>query len=219
MCKTVVVVGVGGVLGGGVAVKLGQLGFDVVPVSAKAILNMSFNSLTSFAGDLVSGISVMSSAQSSVGLVLAHRCRSSDPCESISAELAITRGLTWALADLVPNLRVVVLGSVTGTFLCPSLPESYHYAKDMQKSIARQSLRLSNVQMNVVALSWFEKYAKEKQCPEYSNELARVSEKIGSSNLPSISDIGDFVGALLRARHVPRGQVINFDGGYSTLQE
>ena len=218
MCKSVIVVGAGGVLGRGVAIKLGRLGFDVVPVSAKAILNMDSSSLTSFVGDLVSRIGVTSGAQSAIGLVLAQRCRSSDPFESIGAELSITRGLTWALADLVPALRVVVLGSVTGTLLCPSLPEAYHYAKDIQKSIARQSLRLSNVQMNVVALNWFEKYAKEKQSLEYSNELARVGAKISPCNLPSISHIGEFVGALLSAQLGPRGEVINFDGGYSTLQ-
>ena len=219
MVDKIVVIGAGGVVGGGIASCLRQMGRNVVTVSARRVTSLGGSSIDGVVSSIAGESMSPEISNFSLGLVLAHRYRGDDPFQAMRIEFLVTRDLTWALSRVVSNLRVVVVGSVTGALVCEDLPEAYHYSKDIQKSITRQSCRLRNVQMNVLELSCFEKHPQDIQTPEYMAAMSSIRRQIGYSNLPSIADISNFIDQLMSASKNPRGQVISFDGGYSLLQK
>lgn len=217
MIDTVIVVGAGGVLGGGISRCLRNFGRNVISVSARQIVERRL-SIDRTTQDLVSEAFTTPRSDRRLGVVLAHRYRGRDPAEALSIEIAVTRDFIWALASNVNLLRAVVIGSSTESFACDHLTEAYHYGKDIQRSITRQSCRLSNVQMNLLALSWFEKYEPSHQSDEYSAVISGIKQRIGDLNFPKIYDISDFINQMMRSSLTPRGQIITYDGGLSILQ-
>jgi hypothetical protein len=216
--SAILVVGSSGLLGRGIASQLEGFGRKVVKVSARHILGLSDASLALYLGGIVPTTQPDHRLRPPLGLVIAHRYRGDDTIQALSVEMSITHRLAWILSGMVTHLRVFVMGSVTGALLDLKSPLAYHYAKDLQKSIARQSCRLQNVEMNVIELSWFEKYDPTVQTKEYSSEVSKIKESIGAHNFPGIPEIADFIDNLMRSAMLPRGQIITFDGGYSLKQ-
>lgn len=154
-----------------------------------------------------------------VGVILAHRYRGDDNREALYSELCITRDFTWTMSKICKSVRVVVLGSITGRFVDGELSEAYHYSKDLQKSIARQSVRVKNLSMNVIELGWFEKYTRSKATGEYQDIMSRLRAEYGESVVPTVDSITDLCTLLLEMSHPPRGETIVYDGGLSLFQE
>lgn len=216
--NTTLVVGSSGILGSGISLHLESLGRKVVKVSARHVLSLCDSSLVQYLGGILPNAGSGHQLQPPLAIIMAHRYRGDDPLQALNAELSITQRLPWTLSRMVSHLRVFVIGSVTGELLDLKSPLAYHYAKDLQKSIVRQSCRLPNVEMNIIELSWFEKYEPTVQTKEYSLAVSTIKESLGSSNFPGIQEIADFIDNLMRASLLPRGQKICFDGGYSLIQ-
>jgi transcriptional regulator of met regulon len=76
-----------------------------------------------------------------VALIFAHRIRDNNIVNAINSEILITRNITKIFSETCLETRVVVLGSVTGRLIDKKTLESYHYTKDIQKIIVRQSIK------------------------------------------------------------------------------
>lgn len=161
----------------------------------------------------------VSTEGTNVGLILAHRYRGDNIERALSDEICITRNFVWELSEICKSLRVVVLGSITGSRVDTKMPESYHYSKDLQKSIVRQSIRISNLHMNLLELNWFEKHPDSKATHEYREKMTRIKQQLGGDSIPTIESITDFSCALIEMERPPRGQSILFDGGLSLYQK
>ena len=154
-------------------------------------------------------------SEANIGLILAHRYRGNDIRSALDNERCISRDFVWGLTKLVTSLRVVVIGSIAGRRIDRKQSEAYHYSKDLQKSIVRQSVRIDKLHMNLLELNWFEKYPKSQAFDEYKQTLDRVKRHLGGDNLPNVDSITDFACSLIEMAHPPRGQEILYDGGFS----
>ena len=157
--------------------------------------------------------------EAKVDVILAHRYRVEKVQIALENELRITRDFIWALLMLCKPLRVVVLGSITGRHVDQKTPEAYHYAKELQKSIVRQSVRIRNLNMNLLELHWFEKFVEELATDEYRKTIANVKKIIRDDNLPSVDSITEVSCALIELQHPPREETIIYDSGFSLFQE
>jgi hypothetical protein len=153
----------------------------------------------------------------SAWLILAHRSRTEDIVEALGDELRMTRDLVYAFSDMFAEVRVVVIGSITGGRVDRNSSEAYHYAKDLQKSIVRRSVLRTNVFMNLLELSWFVKYP-DSSSQEYTSKIADVRRMSPTRKIVRTNDIADFCVQLLTAQRPPRGQIITLDDGYSLVQ-
>ena len=218
MLDQYIVIGANGIVGRQVMIRLLELGKPTFQLSALTLLDLSEHELNEVIDNLVNDLIIVCPGIQRLGLILAHRIRETDIVTALQHELRITRDLVWKLAGRFSHLRVVVLGSITGTRVDIASPEAYHYTKDIQKSCVRQSIRLSNVNMNLLELSRFEKHSPEMATDEYAEKMTYLRELIGSNNVLRVVDIADFACQLLDASHPPRGQVITYDGVYCLLQ-
>jgi hypothetical protein len=213
-----IVIGSRGIVGSQITKRLRSLNKHVVTIAASEIVQRkkidSLECFRSLAND-----SSITLAEKEIGLILAHRYREDNIQTVLLNELSITRDFVWGLANLCASLRVVVLGSITGRLIDRKLPEAYHYSKELQKSIVRQSIRIGNLQMNLLELYWFEKYTEEKATPEYKKTMSELRKQLGGDNLPSVESITDFSCALIEMHRPPRGQTIVYDGGLSGYQK
>jgi aspartate-semialdehyde dehydrogenase len=219
MIDIFIVVGAGGTVGEQIAAYLKETGEPVVRVSARKLIQQISLNLDRSIDKLLDEAKSENVKTNSLGLIFVHRSREQDPLATLSTELSLTRDFVWALSKRVEKLNVIILGSVTGAFLDAGSSEAYHYAKDLQKSIVRQSCRLKNVAMNILELSWFEKYEKSQQTALYKKNIDKLKRILGKNNLPSVADIANFSKNLIKCRLPPRGQIITYDGGYSLLQK
>jgi hypothetical protein len=213
-----IVIGSRGIVGSQITKRLRSLNKHVVTIATSEILQRkkieSLECIRSLANN-----SAISLAEKQVGLILAHRYRKDNIQAALLSELTITRDFVWGLANLCASLRVVVLGSITGRLIDRKLPEAYHYSKELQKSIVRQSILIGNLHMNLLELYWFEKYTEEKATPEYKEIMSVIRQQLGGDNLPSVESITDFSCALIEMHRPPRGQTIVYDGGLSGYQK
>lgn len=217
MVSTYIVVGSRGIVGNQIVKRLRDIGKLVFIKKTSEIL------LSTEADLMASMLSSMAEysinpLESSIGLILAHRYRGNDIRCALDNERCITRDFTWELAKQCASLRVVVLGSITGSRVDRKLPEAYHYSKDLQKSIVRQSIRINNLHMNLLELNWFEKYPEAQASDEYTQIMVNLKQQLGRDNLPTVNSITDFACALIGLSPPPRGQSIVYDGGHSLFQ-
>jgi len=214
MASTYIVVGSRGIVGNQVVKRLREIGKLVLIKRTSEILESTKADLM---GSIVSSMEEYSvnPLESSIGLIMAHRYRGDDIGCALDNERCITRDFTWGLANLCASLRVVVLGSIAGGRIERKLPEAYHYSKDLQKSIVRQSVRINNLHMNLLELYWFEKYPEAQASDEYTQIMISLKQQVGRDNLPNINSITDFACALNEMSPPPRGQSIVYDGGLS----
>ena len=218
MVEFYIVVGSRGTVGKQVVNRLYSMGKAVMITLTSEILESSMDEVINGIKDKAEKMSINISI-SKVGVILAHRYRDEVNSVAVFNELSITRDFIWALSEACSSLRVVVLGSITGTFVDNKLPEAYHYAKDLQKSIIRQSIRVADLHMNLLALSWFKKYPLKNRTPEYQRTLGRLEEELGGDNLPSVESITDFCCTIIEMVYPLRGQSIVYDGGISLFQK
>jgi len=197
--------------------RLKTLGKHVITTSATEILGCDNITSSEDVLRLVCDSSI-SLAEAQVGLILSHRYREENIQAALGNELRITRDFVWSLSKLCASLRVVVLGSIAGRLVDRKMPESYHYSKDLQKSIVRQSVRIGSLYMNLIELNWFEKYTGHNATDEYSQIMLDLKQKLGGDNLPTVDSITDFACALIEMQRPPRGETIVYDGGLSLFQ-
>jgi hypothetical protein len=217
MVDAYVLIGGNGILGKQVAKELLSRNRICISLSARDLIRDFENGSISPTKALLERIRLIDSIRC-LGLIFAHRYRGDNCLESLRIELSLTRNLVWELSSELEQLRVVVLGSVTGSRLDVGSSEAYHYAKDLQKSICLQSIRLSNVSMNLIELSWFEKYPRCEQTASYAKKMEDLKNIIGSRNLPTTSDISDYLISVMECHLSPRGQILSYDGGYNHIQ-
>ena len=216
MSKVYIVVGSKGALGCQIFNRLKALNKFVFPVFALDILKCKPEHIIMDIDKFLT-IHSICLAKANIGVILAHRCENIDI--SLLSEIRITRDFVWSLAQNCCKLRVVVLGSVTGRLVDRKMSEAYHYSKDLQKSIVRQSIRILNLDMILVELYWFVKYQGIKATYEYQNRINRVGSLVGENNFPTVESIVDLCCSLIEMTIAPRGHLIPFDGGLSLLQE
>jgi hypothetical protein len=219
MVEVYVVVGATGTLGRNVAATLSEDGKAVVKISATYLTSLGSSDFSIAIDALVKDISAAKQDAKRIGLVLAHRYRGEDVITALRNELIISHDLVWNLSKQVKELSVVVLGSVTGEMVDQKSPEAYHFSKDLQKSIVRQSVLLKNVAMNLIELAWFEKYSPKYASPDYKIQMQTLHTLLGEGNLPTLTDITDFLRQLMDCKLPTRGQTIKYDGGYGIYQK
>lgn len=154
-----------------------------------------------------------------IKLLLAHRPRTASVSEALAAELRMTRDLVWGLSEIYPEVRVIVLGSITGQRVDPGSAEAYHYCKDLQKSIVRQSVTVPNVFMNLIELSWFNKYPPSIANNLYSERVESVRSVMPTRHVVTVTEITEIAVRILGALRPPRGQIVAYDDGYSLIQQ
>jgi len=213
-----IIVGSGGKLGSQISNALKKFDVPIVKISGAYLASLNDQEFSEAVAGLVNEIGFSRPNVKQVGLVLAHRYRGLDILTALRVELCITRNLVWRLSEHVKRLNVVVVGSITGRYIDRSSPEAYHFAKEMQRLIVRQSIMLPNVAMNAIELSWFEKYSTLQSTPEYRSQMGELRGLLGQNNLPSPADIAEFIRQLLDCALPPRGQSIVYDGGYDLFQ-
>ena len=213
-----IVIGSRGNVGSQIMQRLRRLNKCVITQLTSEILEFSNEELVERVASSFSENSIKL-REAKVGVILAHRYRGDNVQIALENELRITRDFIWALSMLCESLRVVVLVSITGRHVDQKMPEAYHYAKDLQKSIVRQSVRIKNLHMNLLELNWFEKFVEELATDEYRKTISNVKKRIGGDNLPSVDSITEFACALIELQHPPRGATIIYDGGFSLFQE
>jgi len=212
-----IVVGGSGIVGSQVVRRLNDLGKSVVTFPTREILLGETSQLRESMLGLIAGKSTDQST-THIGLILAHRFRGENIQSVLMNELRVSRDFVWQLSELCASLRVIVFGSITGSLVDNKSTEAYHYSKDLQKSIVRQSIRLSNLHMNLLELNWFKKYPQARASTEYLQLIDRLRRIMGENNLPTVNSITDFSSALIETTNPPRGQTIVYDGGFSLFQ-
>ena len=212
-----IIVGSRGIVGQQIVQRLMLLKKSVIVVTVQMILDSDSSTIIEKISKLFVQHSI-NPRNANVGLILAHRYRGDDNKTGLFNELCITRDFVWNLATLCSSLRVVVLGSITGQLVDIKSPEAYHYTKDLQKSIVRQSVRISNLYMNLLELSWFEKFSNKVASDDYRQIMASLKGQLGGDNLPYVNSITDFSCSLIEMPLPPRGQSIVYDGGISLFQ-
>ena len=213
-----IVIGSRGNVGSQIVQRLRKLNKCVITQLTSEILQFSNEELVERVTSFFSENSIQL-RKTNVGVILAHRYRGDNVQIALENELRITRDFIWALSMLCESLRVVVLGSIAGRHVDQKMPEAYHYAKDLQKSIVRQSVRIRNLHMNLLELNWFEKFVEELATDEYRKTIAIIKKRLGGDNLPSVDSITEFSCALIELQHPPRGETIIYDGGFSLFQK
>ena len=133
MINVYVVVGATGTLGSYVAESLCEDGKTVIKVSASFLTSLNSGEFSVAINELVKKISDVQSIHQSIGIILAHRYRGDDILTALKNEVIITHDLVWYLSKQISELRVVVLGSITGGLVDHKSAEAYHFSKDLQK--------------------------------------------------------------------------------------
>jgi hypothetical protein len=213
-----ILVGSRGIVGSQILQRLRSRGEYVITCNAGDLLECDIETLEMKLRTMFS-VNSVDTSRVRVGVILAHRYRGDNNREALNSEMCITRDFTWTMSRICKSVRVVVLGSITGRFVDVKLPEAYHYSKDLQKSIARQSVRVKNLSMNVIELGWFVKYSRSKATGEYRDIMSRLQAEYGESVVPTVDSITDLCTLLLEMSHPPRGETIVYDGGLSLYQE
>jgi|LauGreDrversion4_2_1035121.scaffolds.fasta_scaffold38066_4 hypothetical protein len=218
MVDRIFITGAQGQLGRQLVSSLTSAQVSIIPIKSAVVLSVETNTrLKAFLNEqFVSKISINSS-RPSVALILAHRSRADDSLVMLRDELRMTRDLVYAFAELCREVRVVVLGSVTGRQVDQASSEAYHYAKDLQKSIVRRSILLPNLFMNLVELSWFVKHTTAADA-EYVCALDQARGNSPTGEVVEPRHIADLCLRLLLVERSPRGQVFALDDGYSLMQ-
>ena len=210
-------IGSNGVIGRQIAEYLNKKGVISVNLSAKQITSLKQENLKDFVDSKLTA-NLEDYKEEDFSLILTHRFREGTMKDIVINELLITRELPWMLSTKCSSLKVIVIGSVTGRQVSLNQPEHYHYAKDLQKSIVRQSIRKENISMNLIELSSLNKYKDEDGSKEYKENLKKQGELIGQKNLVCVQDIANYAYTLITMKNPPRGQILTYDGGYSLHQ-
>jgi hypothetical protein len=212
--------GASGRLGSQIADCLRDRDIRVVPIISADILSVrSGNLVGDWLRDQFHSQLSNKELRGVVSLILAHRPREGQIHKAIADELRMTRDLVWGFSEVCTEVRVIVMGSVTGRFVDFRSLESYHYCKDLQKSTVRLSVSLPNVFMNLIELSWFRKHPQCSSDPSYVAVLDEARGVVPTKHVVTVSEIVDLACALLDTARPPRGQVITFDEGYSLIQQ
>ncbi|MEI6030911.1 MAG: hypothetical protein WCJ92_07290 [Alphaproteobacteria bacterium] len=218
MVDVILVLGATGIVGRQLHDQLLKNSKPIIAVSAAELARLDSCDFDSRVSDIISEINTIAANPAKIGIVLAHRIRNLDSKNAVVCELKISKDFIWKLSGKFKFINVVVLGSVAGKLVDMKTPDAYHLSKDVQKTCARLSLKLTNVAMNVLELGWFEKYPEDCWSAEYRKNMLSIKQHIGPYGLPSLVDLAKFVLLLLDLDIPPRGQTITYDGGYSLLQ-
>jgi len=213
-----IVVGASGIIGRQISARLNELKKDVVKISGRRFADLEEKRLSYAVKEILEELQARSMSLSRVGIIFAHRQRGGGVIDILRNEHRLCGQLIALIVEKVQRLDAIILGSITGSRFDSRSSEAYHYAKDFQKTCVRQSIRFPNLNMNLLELSWFEKYPPEMADSDYQSRMQEVVELLGANNVPNVTDITDFALQILEAKLPPRGQVISYDGGYSTLQ-
>lgn len=213
----IIVVGKRGRLGSQVFNALATRSKNVIAISAFEIASKESADLNSFIDEIMREIKIHHSPGTSLGLVLCHRIRGMSIPDSLTTELKITRDFVFLLSEKVERLKVTVIGSITGKRVDPRSDESYHFCKNLQRSIVNYSVTIPQISMNLVELNTFKKFS-ENFSREYEAYLSNAGRLIGMQNIPEIENIIDLIKFLCEDSYCIRGQVIPVDGGLSLFQ-
>jgi hypothetical protein len=214
-----IILGSSGIIGSQVADHLVSLRRPFLIQSARRLAELDSPEFTDAVDQLVNEIYNCTPNTKTVALILCHRQRTQDIVESIRSELRICRDFVLSMSERIELLNVIVFGSITGARVDFQSSESYHYAKDLQKTCVRQSIKTPNVNMNLLELSWFEKYSHNVSDSHYKSKILELKKLNGIHELPTIADLSDYALRILDAQRPPRGSIIPYDSGYSVLQE
>jgi len=165
-------------------------------------------------------LKILASKYKAANVILTHRVRIKNPLEAIKIELAISKDLILFLSSKFDSLKVTYIGSVTGGLVDRTSEESYHFTKDLQKSISRY-LTITNYRIvsNVLTLSAFQKYSDENSSADYKRLVSKYQSKLGEIKLLEIRRIANEILRFTLLADGFRGCEIPLDSGYSIIQE
>ena len=217
MIKDIVIVGTRGAVGSKLIKIAKNRKFNVFPISAQKICDTPCEKLPSF---IEENLKIHSGKQKDkkLGLILAHRIREEDIRVAMSRELSITRDFPIYLKNYCEELRIIMIGSVTGRLVNAHNEESYHYCKELQKAVNRYFVFEDKIKSNLLELSLFQKYGTDEADNNYNNSLIQERKKLGGRSVVDMFAITDFCISILETKSPPISSVITYDGGYSLRQ-
>ncbi len=220
MASAVLMTGASGRLGRQIFECLLADGFKAVSIRSAPLLKLQGEeAIARYLREMLESDNPVANEDHVVKLLLAHRPRMASVSEAVDAELRMTRDLVWGLSEICSEVRVIVLGSITGQRVDPDSAEAYHYCKDLQKSIVRQSVTVPNVFMNLIELSWFNKYPPSMADNLYSERVESVRSVMPTRHVVTVAEITEIAVRILGALRPPRGQIVTYDDGYSLIQQ
>jgi hypothetical protein len=200
-----------------------DLSLNCYPISASNIFeNVSdfnnFDPLNLF-NFLSNDLDKLSKNFKTANIIFAHRIRCKEPLKALIGEFIVSRELVIYLNKYFKNLNVIYVGSITGELVHKDSPESYHYTKDMQKSICRYlTITYPKIKANVLVLSAFRKYSIENSDISYTEICSRYKDILGGISLANLDNIAyDILKFTTEINHI-RGAIIPLDSGYSIIQ-
>ena len=154
-------------------------------------------------------------------LVFCHRIRNleSNTNASLSAELDILEGVISSISKFSEELNIIIIGSCTGSYFDSKSSQAYHHVKDLQKSFIRFfSHKNPKYCINMIELSFFDKYFPEEADSKYDFEKLKMIEYNKNRAIPSYKQLALAVNYLSSPDLGITAQTISLDNGILNMQ-
>ena len=154
-------------------------------------------------------------------LVFCHRIRSLEkyPHIAISLELELLELIINRVSEYSEKLNIIIIGSCTGTYFDKKSTQAYHHVKDLQKSFIRfHTNKNPNHYINMVELSYFDKYYEGESDSEYKAQRNKIKELNNQRELPSYKHLATAINYLATPHIGISGQVLSMDNGILNVQ-
>tara|TARA_B100001173_G_C16029223_1_gene565722 strand:+ start:4136 stop:4804 length:669 start_codon:yes stop_codon:yes gene_type:complete len=214
-----IVVGSRGVIGSEISSQVKKRGNNVYNLYAKDFIKLLSTERIQYITEFFHSNNIVYSKDSRLHIILAHRIRETDTKLALWNETIISTDLIDIIADLGYEVRVIVIGSITGRLIDSKSSPAYHYCKDLQKSAVRYSILKKNVCMNLIELSSFIKFDPSNWDEKYTRAVELEKCNLEQTEIPKLEDIANICISLLELPVTPRGQIYTFDNGSSLLQK
>ena len=118
-------------------------------------------------------------------------------------------------------LNIIFIGSCTGNLYHKNSPESYHYIKDLQKSISRYyGTHEKNIRANLIELSVFEKYNDLEQKEEYKKlMLENKTQKFLDRDIVTYKELFELINFLSIKKVGISGEILRLDNSFQNIQQ
>ena len=155
-------------------------------------------------------------------LVFCHRIRNleSNPNASMQIELDILEGVVSSVGKYSEQLNIIIIGSCTGSYFDSKSSQAYHHVKDLQKSFIRfYSHKNPKFYINMIELSFFDKYYPEEADSKYESQKLKMIEFNKNRMIPSYDQLALAVNYLSSPFLGITAQTISLDNGILNIQK
>ena len=156
-------------------------------------------------------------------IIFSHRLRSleNDVHKYLYYESFMVKKIIENIKSKCNFLNIVFIGSCTGNLYHKNSRESYHYVKDLQKSISRYyGTSEKNIRANVIELSVFEKYNDLEQKEEYKKSmLENKTQKFLDRDIVTYKELFELINFLSIKKVGISGEILRLDNSFQNIQQ